>query len=243
MIRNILLDLDDTLLDFGVAEHAALMHPFVDFGIPAVEAVMRRYSQINSNCWRRLERGEISRSEVLIGRFRALFAEMALPGRAEEVNARYEEYLAREHAFVPGAPALLEVLYGKYRLYIVSNGTAKIQYSRIAGADIGKYFDGIFISEEIGYDKPDRAFLSYCFSQIPDFILEESVILGDSLTSDIQGGANAGLDTCWFNPNHTENPGKVIPTYEIASLEELYPLVMEQDELANVGLKNRRHQC
>ena len=158
MIRNILLDLDDTLLDFGVAEHAALMRTFEDFGILADEAVMRRYSQINSNCWRRLERGEISRSEVLIGRFRALFAEMALPGRAEEVNARYEEYLAREHAFVPGAPALLEALYGKYRLYIVSNGTAKIQYSRIAGADIGKYFDGIFISEEIGYDKPDRAF-------------------------------------------------------------------------------------
>ena len=72
---------------------------------------------------------------------------------------------------------------------------------------------------------------------------EHVLMVGDSLTSDIQGGANAGLDTCWFNPNHTENPGKVIPTYEIASLEELYPLVMEQDELANVGLKNRRHQC
>ena len=72
---------------------------------------------------------------------------------------------------------------------------------------------------------------------------EHVLMVGDSLTSDIQGGANAGLDTCWFNPNHTENPGKVIPTYEIASLEELYPLVMEQDELANVGQKNRRHQC
>lgn len=228
MIRNILLDLDDTLLDFGVAEHAALMRTFEDFGIPADEAVMRRYSQINSNCWRRLERGEISRSEVLIGRFRALFAEMALPGRAEEVNARYEEYLAREHAFVPGAPALLEALYGKYRLYIVSNGTAKIQYSRIAGADIGKYFDGIFISEEIGYDKPDRAFFSYCFSQIPDFSREESVIVGDSLTSDMLGGRNAGVRTVWFNPAKKRDEIGATPDFEIQAPRQLLDILLAQ---------------
>ncbi len=228
MIRNILLDLDDTLLDFSVAEHAALMRTFEDFGIPADEAVMRRYSQINSNCWRRLERGEISRSEVLIGRFRALFAEMALPGRAEEVNARYEEYLAREHAFVPGAPALLEALYGKYRLYIVSNGTAKIQYSRIAGADIGKYFDGIFISEEIGYDKPDRAFFSYCFSQIPDFSREESVIVGDSLTSDMLGGHNAGVRTVWFNPAKKRDEIGAMPDFEIQAPRQLLDILLAQ---------------
>lgn len=228
MIRNILLDLDDTLLDFGVAEHAALMRTFEDFGIPADEAVMRRYSQINSNCWRRLERGEISRSEVLIGRFRALFAEMALPGRAEEVNARYEEYLAREHAFVPGASALLEALYGKYRLYIVSNGTAKIQYSRIAGADIGKYFDGIFISEEIGYDKPDRAFFSYCFSQIPDFSREESVIVGDSLTSDMLGGRNAGVRTVWFNPAKKRDEIGAMPDFEIQAPRQLLDILLAQ---------------
>lgn len=228
MIRNILLDLDDTLLDFGVAEHAALMRTFEDFGIPADEAVMCRYSQINSNCWRRLERGEISRSEVLIGRFRALFAEMALPGRAEEVNARYEEYLAREHAFVPGAPALLEALYGKYRLYIVSNGTAKIQYSRIAGADIGKYFDGIFISEEIGYDKPDRAFFSHCFSQIPDFSREESVIVGDSLTSDMLGGRNAGVRTVWFNPAKKRDEIGAMPDFEIQAPRQLLDILLAQ---------------
>ncbi len=228
MIRNILLDLDDTLLDFSVAEHAALMRTFEDFGIPADEAVMRRYSQINSNCWRRLERGEISRSEVLIGRFRALFAEMALPGRAEEVNARYEEYLAREHAFVPGTPALLEALYGKYRLYIVSNGTAKIQYSRIAGADIGKYFDGIFISEEIGYDKPDRAFFSYCFSQIPDFSREESVIVGDSLTSDMLGGRNAGVRTVWFNPAKKRDEIGATPDFEIQAPRQLLDILLAQ---------------
>lgn len=228
MIRNILLDLDDTLLDFSVAEHAALMRTFEDFGISADEAVMRRYSQINSNCWRRLERGEISRSEVLIGRFRALFAEMALPGRAEEVNARYEEYLAREHVFVPGAPALLEALYGKYRMYIVSNGTAKIQYSRIAGADIGKYFDGIFISEEIGYDKPDRAFFSYCFSQIPDFSREESVIVGDSLTSDMLGGRNAGVRTVWFNPAKKRDEIGAMPDFEIQAPRQLLDILLAQ---------------
>ena len=144
------------------------------------------------------------------------------------MNARYEEYLAREHVFVPGAPALLEALYGKYRMYIVSNGTAKIQYSRIAGADIGKYFDGIFISEEIGYDKPDRAFFSYCFSQIPDFSREESVIVGDSLTSDMLGGRNAGVRTVWFNPAKKRDEIGAMPDFEIQAPRQLLDILLAQ---------------
>ena len=225
MIKNILLDLDDTLLDFGAAEHAALTRAFAEFGISTDEAVMRRYSEINANCWRRLERGEISRPEVLLGRFRALFAELGLPGRAEEVNARYEEYLALEHPFVPGAPALLEALYGKFDLYIVSNGTAKIQYSRIAGANIGSYFSGIFISEEIGCDKPQKAFFDHCFSQIRNFRRAESLMVGDSLTSDMLGGRSAGIRTVWFNPANKRDTIGAAPDYEIQALRQLTELV------------------
>ena len=131
----------------------------------------------------------------------------------------------------------------KYRLFLASNGTASVQSGRLTSANLYRFFETVFISQELGFNKPAKEFFDACFARIPDFDPKKAVMVGDSLTSDIQGGANAGLDTCWFNPNHTENPGKVIPTYEIASLEELYPLVMEQDELANVGLKNRRHQC
>ena len=97
--------------------------------------------------------------------------------------------------------------------------------------------------EKLGCEKPGARIFDAALRALGVENREHVLMVGDSLSSDVQGGVNAGLDTCWYNPNHAENPGKVIPTYEIASLEELYPLVMEQEELANVGLKNRRHQC
>ena len=128
-------------------------------------------------------------------------------------------------------------------LAVVSNGVHKVQTRRLAESGVSNFMEDVFISEKLGCEKPGARIFDAALRALGVENREHVLMVGDSLTSDIQGGANAGLDTCWFNPNHTENPGKVIPTYEIASLEELYPLVMEQDELANVGLKNRRHQC
>ena len=105
------------------------------------------------------------------------------------------------------------------------------------------FMEDVFISEKMGCEKPNARIFDAALRALGVENREHVLMVGDSLPSDIQGGSNAGLDTCWYNPNHAENPGKVSPTYEIASLEELYPLVMEQEELANVGLKNRRHQC
>ena len=122
-------------------------------------------------------------------------------------------------------------------------GVHKVQTRRLAESGVSNFMEDVFISEKLGCEKPGARIFDAALRALGVENREHVLMVGDSLTSDIQGGANAGLDTCWFNPNHTENPGKVIPTYEIASLEELYPLVMEQDELANVGLKNRRHQC
>ena len=106
---------------------------------------------------------------------------------------------------MPGAPELLEELYRKYRLYIVSNGTAKVQEGRIGSSGIAKYMDGIFISQILGANKPDKQFFDICFAEIPDFSLSETVIIGDSLSSDIKGGINAGITTVWFNPKRIEN--------------------------------------
>ena len=128
-------------------------------------------------------------------------------------------------------------------LAIVSNGAQKVQTRRLAESGVMNFMEDVFISEKMGCEKPNARIFDAALRALGVENREHVLMVGDSLPSDIQGGSNAGLDTCWYNPNHAENPGKVIPTYEIASLEELYPLVMEQEELANVGLKNRRHQC
>ena len=122
--------------------------------------------------------------------------------------------------------------------YIVSFPVYRLLHS--ASVD---FVEDVFVSEKMDSEKPNRKIFDAALRALGVENREHVLMVGDSLSSDIQGGSNAGLDTCWYNPNHAENPGKVIPTYEIASLEELYPLVMEQEELANVGLKNRRHQC
>jgi 2-haloacid dehalogenase len=110
-------------------------------------------------------------------------------------------------------------------MYLVSNGTASIQRSRIASSDIERYFEGIFISEEVGYNKPDKAYFDVCFATIEDFDPKQAVIVGDSLSSDIQGGKNAGITTVWFNPKHLENTTKITPDYEIGGLMELLELL------------------
>ena len=225
MIRNILIDLDNTILDFDRAERIALEKAFIDFGIAPTEELLARYHVHNQRHWQMLERGEISRSQVLTGRFEALFAEQKITCDPEAIQPAYERYLCIGHYFLSGAQALLDALYGKYRLYIASNGNLQVQKSRIQSADLARYMDGIFISELIGFNKPDREFFERCFARIPDFKREETVIIGDSLTSDILGGINAGIRTIWYNPSHRKNEMSFAPDAEIEALGDIIPIL------------------
>ena len=154
----VLLDLDDTLLDFHKAERIAIAKTFVKFGIEPDEAIIRRYSEINAEQWKRLVRGEIDREQVLVGRFALLFDELGLDFSSRKAKCIYENFLSQGHYFVSGAEELLEALRGKYRLFICSNGTAVVQEGRLKSAGIGPYFEEIFISEEIGFKKPSAEF-------------------------------------------------------------------------------------
>lgn len=227
MIRNVLFDLDDTLFDFHKAEKIALTKTLVHFGIDPTEETLALYSTINAAHWKRLELGEISREEVKVGRYRELFKTIGVECDPVKATAYYESMLAIGHYFMPGAPELLEELYGKYRLYIVSNGTAKVQEGRIGSSGIAKYMDGIFISQILGANKPDKQFFDICFSEIPDFSLSETVIIGDSLSSDIKGGINAGITTVWFNPKGIENDNDIKPDYTIKELSEVPGLLSQ----------------
>lgn len=227
MIRNVLFDLDDTLFDFHKAEKIALTKTLVYFGIDPTEETLALYSTINAAHWKRLELGEISREEVKVGRYRELFETIGVECDPVKATAYYESMLAIGHYFMPGAPELLEELYRKYRLYIVSNGTAKVQEGRIGSSGITKYMDGIFISQILGANKPDKQFFDICFAEIPDFLLSETVIIGDSLSSDIKGGINAGITTVWFNPKGIENDSDIKPDYTIKELSEVPGLLSQ----------------
>ncbi len=227
MIRNVLFDLDDTLFDFHKAEKIALTKTLVHFGIDPTEETLALYSTINAAHWKRLELGEISREEVKVGRYRELFKTIGVECDPVKATAYYESMLAIGHYFMPGAPELLEELYRKYRLYIVSNGTAKVQEGRIGSSGIAKYMDGIFISQILGANKPDKQFFDTCFAEIPDFSLSETVIIGDSLSSDIKGGINAGITTVWFNPKGIENDNDIKPDYTIKELSEVPGLLSQ----------------
>lgn len=225
MIHTILLDLDNTLLDFNKAECIALTGTLKQLGIDPKEHILKRYSELNLAQWKLLEQGKISRNEVKIRRYRLLFDEYKIDCSAEDAAGIYEHMLSMGHYFIDGAEKLLKELQEQYSLYIVTNGTKSVQTGRIKSAALEKYFQGIFISEDIGFNKPSREFFEHCFYKIPDFKKESTVIVGDSLTSDILGGINAGIKTIWFNPEHKINNSDILPYYEIALLNELIPLL------------------
>lgn len=223
----VLLDLDDTILDFRKAEAAAIRQAFTELGIDAGEKTVARYSEINKAHWEMLERGELTRAQVLVGRFRALFEELGVPVPPELAQERYEGYLSVGHYFMPGAEALLETLHGRDRLFILSNGNASVQAGRLASAGISKYFEKIFISENVGFNKPSMQFFEACFREIPGFQRERAIMIGDSLTSDILGGINAGVKTCWYNPKGKMGREDIRPDFEISELWQAEKIIEE----------------
>ena len=240
----ILFDADNTLLNFDAAESKALAETLVNYGIEPDAETVQTYRTINEELWRQLEKGQIRREKLMSERFSRFLKAIDAAGDGAEMNRYYLEQLSTHPDLMsPEVPNVLRELSEVATLAIVSNGFQKVQTRRIAESGIGAFMEEVFISEKMDSEKPNRKIFDGALRTLGVENREHVLMVGDSLTSDMQGGMNAGLDTCWFNPHHVENPGKVIPTYEIASLEELYPLVMEQEELANVGLKNRRHQC
>jgi len=229
MIKNILFDLDDTLLDFHTAEKAALRKTLLHLGIDPKEEVLARYSEINIAQWKLLEQGKLTRSQVKLQRYQILFNEINANCSAEYATEYYENLLGIGHYFVEGAQEALRSLSEDFRLFIASNGTARVQRSRIESAGIWGYLSGLFISQEIGYDKPSLDFFNRCFTHIDGFCKAKTAIVGDSLTSDIKGGNDAGITTVWYNPKGVVNNSDIKPCFEVQHLAELEPLFKSHD--------------
>ena len=225
MYEFLLLDMDDTILDFKKAEEVALKKTLHSFSLEPTGEVCARYSQINQGYWEMLERKEVTREELKVRRFFDLFREYGIEVDSALCAKRYVENLAQGHYFIPGAAEAVERLSKKYKLYMVSNGATDVQLSRLNSAGIEKYFQKIFISQQVGVDKPDKLFFERCFARIPDFDRKKAMIVGDSLTSDIQGGRNAGIATCWVNANKKPARRDIPADYEIEALSQLEALL------------------
>ena len=239
----ILFDADNTLLDFDAAESKALADTLRAYGIEPDAETVQTYRTINEELWHQLEKGQIRREKLMAERFTRFLKAVNAAGSGVEMNRFYLEQLSTHPDLA--APNVLDVLRELSEvatLAVVTNGFEKVQTRRAVESGILDYMEDVFVSEKMDSEKPNRKIFDGALRALGVENREHVLMVGDSLSSDIQGGVNAGLDTCWYNPGHAENPGKVCPTYEIANLEELYPLVMEPEELAAVGLKNRRHQ-
>ena len=226
MIEFLLIDLDNTILDFTRSEYEALGKTLRAFGLEPTAAVRARYSQINHDHWERLERKELTRQQVVVGRFETLLREFGQVADAQAMSSAYEDNLAygQQH-YLPGAEEALERLGRKYRLYLVTNGTAHVSRPKLQSSGAGKYFREVFISQEMGADKPSMEYFRACFGKIPGFDVSRAMIVGDSLTSDIQGGINAGMRTCWVNPGHKKGREDIPADYEIENLSQLEELL------------------
>ena len=225
MIEFLFLDLDDTILDFHKAERVAVSKTFREFGIEPTEALLHRYHLINKACWEKLERKEWTREQVLVNRFQLVFDEVGADRDPEAFAKSYEDNLCIGHYFLPGAEEAVMALSKKYRLFLASNGTAKVQAGRLTSANLYRFFEKVYVSQELGANKPSIEFFERAFAQIPDFDKEKAIMVGDSLTSDIQGGINAGIPTVWVNLSGKPNATAICPDYEIRSLSELERLL------------------
>ena len=227
MIEYIFFDLDETLLDFKRAEKEAVAFALSNFGIEPTEKTLLRYSKINLSQWKLLEQGKITLPEVKIGRFELLFKELSSDASAKAVAEFYEKNLAEGAYPLFGAEDTLKALQSGFRLFLVSNGTAEVQERRLEKTGFGKYFEKIFVSEEIGFFKPDKRYFESCFAAIDGFEKEKAVMVGDRLTSDVLGGKNAGIRTVWLNRYGEKNETEIVPDYEISDISDLPKLIEE----------------
>ena len=227
MIKTILWDVDGTLLDFLAAERAAIRTLFSVFDLgECTDEMLARYSAINVVFWQRLERNEITRAEVLRGRFEQFFSEYGLDTSiAEQFNERYQLTLGDTIVYRDDSLDILRALKGKVKQYVVSNGTIVAQTKKLKNSKIGEIMDGVFLSEKLGVEKPDKGFFDKVFDEIGVDDLNEVMIIGDSLTSDIQGGMNAGIQTCWYNPDHLDLPDQYRVDHIVFDLHEVFDLL------------------
>ena len=225
-VKAIMCDIDGTLLDFDLAERNALAETLKEYNFICNDEILNRYHEVNIFYWKQLEKGLIDKKQLAYKRYEQLFSEYGIETDIEIFNFKYRDRLKEGAYLLNNAMEICHELYeNKIKLGVASNGGNDIQIRRIKKIGLDKYLDYMFVSEEIGYNKPYKEYFEYIFQKIGNIQKEKIMIVGDSLTADIQGGKNAGIRTCWYNPNGEAGMESIRPDYEIKDLLELRRLI------------------
>lgn len=220
-VKVVLLDVDNTVLDFHAAQKFALVSAFSEMGFSCDADRQARFDALNKYYWKLFESGGITREKLVVDRFERFLAEENLVGDAKIVERLYREKLGKNHDLIPGAKEALTYLKGKYKVYFVTNGLQKTQWQRLTDAGLDKMADGVFISEAVGYRKPQIEFFSYVFDHIFPVDKKDVVVLGDGYSGDIEGGKRFGIRTVWYNPKGKEGTADVI----LKDWKEIYEIL------------------
>ena len=220
---TLLFDLDDTLMDFKKAEENAIEKLLLKYSLPATEENKMLYSLTNKAKWTALEKGEITRKELFATRFPDFFKALGVEADGAQANADYMYFLSQGRFVIEGAEDICRELKNTYSMYIITNGAKIVQQGRLTDLPLMQYFDGVFISEEVGFDKPKKEYFDHVFCNIPEKDKSRCLVIGDSLSSDITGAMNYGIDCCWINE---KTSSEIKPTYQISSLKELLDILI-----------------
>jgi len=224
--KFLLFDLDHTLLDFDTAEDVALTQLLKEEGVEDIQDYKDYYVPMNKSLWRDLEQKKITKAELINTRFSKLFAHFGIEKDGSYLAERYQFFLSKQGQTFPGVEDLLKYLiHQENELYAATNGITFIQTGRLEQSGIAPFFKEIFISEQLHTQKPDAEFYEKIGARIPNFDKNHALMIGDSLSADIQGGNNAGIDTIWYNPHHLVNKSLAQPTYEVDSYQALLELL------------------
>lgn len=222
--KILLFDLDDTLLDFAANEADSLKKLFQHHGYPFSDEIFRVYKSVNKQLWADYENGNIKLADVLSSRFSKTMLQLGKVVDGIEWENCYRELLGNGCQHVDGAFEVCRRLSGSHRLFVITNGITQTQIRRLNQSGLSLFFEDVFDSQSIGAQKPAKEFFDYVSEHINGFNSKETLIIGDSLNTDIKGGLLSGIDTCWINRTSQKNPAEIQSTYTIANLEELYAI-------------------
>lgn len=224
-ITTILIDIDNTLLDFHLCAEQTIIEGFAEFGLPYDATVIPVFHEVNNYFWGQLEKGELEKKDIFINRWKGVFQRLGIEADAQAFEQRFIDGIARSHEPVQDALEVLAYLAGKYRVCAASNSQYQQQVKRLTSAKMIDYIDEIFVSDTLGAAKPSVEFFQACLREIGDVKKEEILMIGDSLAADVQGGKNAGIATCWYNHHKEENHTGIKADFTIQHLRELYDLI------------------
>lgn len=220
MYKAIFIDIDDTLLDFNVASKSAFKTSIYDFNLEWNDAIYQTYKNIDDRLWVHQKNGQISVQDVINLRFKELFIQLNIDLDYKYFRDSFQENLSKEHVLIEGALEVIQYLSSKYHLFVASNSLLLMQKSRLKRANLLAYFSDLYISSEIGYEKPDRRFFEICLDR-SHISREDVLFVGDSLEADMQGASSCGIDTCWYNPNKLSHDQSIKINYMIQKLTDL----------------------